>query len=107
MSQINDDDRNNVMRLFKTYIELMERLLNDDSLSSYSKKTVFIPVLDWYHNESQKMWMYKQDINPISVIYYYMKNDVRTLKKIFGDKDIVFLGAKNYFKMILILRIID
>ena len=99
MSQINDDDRNNVMRLFKTYIELMERLLNDDSLSSYSKKTVFIPVLDWHHNESQKMWMYKQDINPISVIYYYMKNDVRTLKKIFGDKDIVFLGAKNYFKI--------
>lgn len=27
MAMINDSDRKNIMRLFKTYIELMERLL--------------------------------------------------------------------------------
>lgn len=99
MAMINDSDRKNIMRLFKTYIELMERLLNDDSLSGYSKKTVFIPVLDWRHNNSLKMWMYKEDINPISVIYYYMRNNPKELSKLFGDKDVVFLGAKNYFKV--------
>ena len=99
MSSINSEDKTNLVRFFRIYMELMERLLNDESLTGYSKKTIFIPVLDWQHNNSMKMWMYKEDINPISVIYYYMKNNVPALVKLFGDKDVIFLGAKNYFKI--------
>ena len=99
MEDLNPDDRSNTIRLFNIYLELMGRLLNDSKYKSYSKKTVFIPVLDWRHNNSSKMWMYKQDINPISAIYHYMRTNPRMLTQIFGDKDVVFLGGKNYFKV--------
>ena len=45
------------------------------------------------------MWMYKEDVNPISVIYYYMRYDQMSLKKLFKDYNVVFMGAKNYFKV--------
>ena len=99
MSDLNSADKSNKPRIFNIYLELMERLLKDDKLNSYNKKTVFIPILDWRHNDSAKMWMYREDINPISAIYYMIKYNPSMLKKIFGDKDIVFLGGKNYFKL--------
>lgn len=102
MALLNDEDRANTVRLFKTYVELMGRLLNDnnfDSIHGYVKQTIFIPILDWQHNNSTKMWIYRNDVNPISVIYYLLKNEPMLLKKIFGNRDIVFLGAKNYFKL--------
>lgn len=99
VSDLNPDEKSNTIRLFNIYLELMERLLQDSKYKSYNKKTVFIPVLDWRHNNSSKMWMYREDINPISVIYHYMRTNPNTLKRIFGDKDVVFLGSKNYFKV--------
>lgn len=99
VSDLNPDEKSNTIRLFNIYLELMERLLRDSKYKSYGKKTVFIPVLDWRHNNSSKMWMYKQDINPISAIYHYMKTNPNVLKRIFGDKDVVFLGSNNYFKV--------
>lgn len=99
VADLNPDEKSNTIRLFNIYLELMERLLQDSKYKSYNKKTVFIPVLDWRHNNSSKMWMYKQDINPISAIYHYMKTNPTALKRIFGDKDVVFLGSRNYFKV--------
>ena len=102
MINLNDEERANTKKLFKIYMELMSRLLKNDvfgPLNGYKKQTIFIPVLDWRHNDSTKMWMYKQDINPISVIYQLMRTDLQTLKRTFGNRDIVFLGAKNYFKV--------
>lgn len=99
MADLNPDDKSNTIRLFNIYLELMERLLKDDKYKSYKKKTIFIPVLDWRHNNSSKMWMYKQDINPISAIYYLARTNPIALKRIFGDRDVVFLGGKNYFKV--------
>ena len=99
MMNLNDDGKNNTLRVFKIYIEFMSRMIESFNASGYNKKTVFIPVLDWRHNNSTRMWIYKNDINPISVIYYLMKYDLRSLKKLFGDMDVVFLGGKNYFKI--------
>ena len=99
MADLNPDDKSNSVRLFNIYLELFNRLMDDKKYASYSKKTIFIPVLDWRHNNSSRMWMYKQDINPIAVIYHYMKNNPKMLVKIFGNKDIVFMGGKNYFKL--------
>ena len=89
----------NTTKAFKLYSELFARLINSSSLSGYTKRTIFIPILDWHHNNSTRMWMYKEDINPISIIYYYMKYDQNSLKKLFGDSDVVFMGGKNYFKI--------
>ena len=97
--EVNIDDKANSLRKFKVYAELMNRLISSNELVSYTKKTIFIPVLDWRHNNSTKMWMYKEDVNPISVIYYYMKYDQMSLKKLFSNYNIIFLGAKNYFKI--------
>ena len=97
--EVNIDDRANTLRKFKVYANLMDRLISSNELTNYPKKTIFIPILDWRHNNSLKMWMYKEDINPISVIYYYMKFDQMSLKKLFKDYTVIFMGAKNYFKI--------
>ena len=97
--RLNVGERSNTTKMVKIYAELMSRLINDGRLSEYKKKTIFIPVLDWRHNSSTRMWMYKEDINPISIIYDMLLHDVESLKKLFGDHDVVFLGAKNYFKV--------
>lgn len=99
MADLNPEDKSNTNRLFNIYLELFSRLMDDGKYSDYKKKTVFIPVLDWRHNNSSKMWIYRQDINPISAIYYYMRTNPRKLVDIFGDKDVVFLGGRNYFKV--------
>lgn len=96
---INIQNKMNMDRPFKIYAELMARLLNSTTMSGYSRKAIFIPVLDWVHNNSTRMWMYKEDVNPISVIYYFMKRNQQALKSLFGDTDIIFMGAKNYFKI--------
>lgn len=98
--KINSGKITNTVRPYKAYAEFLKRLVKDSRLSNYTKKTIFIPVLDWRHNESTKMWIYKQDINPISYIYELIRtNDISTLKSVFGDSDLVFLGDQNYFKM--------
>lgn len=96
---LNDLDRSNTVRIFNVYAEFLTRLLKDYSIPNYKQKTIFIPILDWNHNNSTRMWMYKEDINPISIIYYMMTHNPSKLKKIFGNKDVVFLGARNYFKV--------
>ena len=89
-----------ILKFSKIYAELLERLLSDSRIdSSYQKKTIFIPVLDWRHNNSTRMWIYQEDVNPISIIYYLIRTDRNRLYKIFGDNDIIFLGGKNYFKV--------
>lgn len=93
----------NNIRGFDIYKEFLYKLLNNDNFknSGYNqKKTILIPVLDWNENPNTKMWMYKQDLNPISIIYKLILNkDNKELKRIFGDSDIIFIGSKNYFKV--------
>lgn len=86
---------------FELYFDLLDRLVNDKRIKSagYEKKTIFIPVLDWDRNKSTRMWIYREDINPISIIYHCMVNDPARLKKIFGKMDLVFFGRGLYFKM--------
>lgn len=81
-----------------TYFELMKRLINNKSLSEYSKKTVVIPVYDWVENES-KIYDYMKNVNPLSAMYQILYTDPNKLKEIFGDIEFVFLGEKSYFKV--------
>lgn len=86
---------------FELYFDFLDRLVNDKRLdhAGYQKKTIFIPVLDWNKNPSTKMWMYRNDINPISIIYECMLNNPARVKKLFGKMDLVFFGPNCYFKI--------
>lgn len=86
---------------YKLYLELLKRLINDPELkrAGYKKKTLFIPVLDWNLNKSSKMWMVRESINPISIIFNLMKMYPNDLKATFGKMDILFFGRDKYFKI--------
>ena len=65
----------------------------------FTKQTVFIPVLDWNELSKTRMWMYTEEINPISMLIRLMRRNPNRVKQIFGDRDVVFLGSNNYFKI--------
>lgn len=99
ITNLNDEDKKNTTKLYNIYLELMGRLLRSDKLGTYTKQSIFIPVLDWQHNNSMKMWIYKEDLNPISIIYNLMRTNPSKIKTLFGNNDVIFLGGKNYFKI--------
>lgn len=86
---------------FDLYFDFLDRLINDKRLdrAGYEKKSIFIPILDWNKNPSTKMWMYRSDINPISIIFECMQNNPAKTKKLFGNMDLVFFGLGCYFKI--------
>lgn len=88
-------------RGMELYATLLKRLVSDSRFKEqgYKKKTIFIPVLDWDIDPNTKMWLYKESINPISIIYEMMRKNPLKLKQIFGDCDILFCGKSNYFKI--------
>ena len=96
--------KNNIWKLkkgFDIYLELLDRLINDKRIinAGYRMRTVFIPVNDWHRNPSTKMWLFKEDINPISIIYELMLKNPNGLAKLFKDVRIVFFSNNNYFTM--------
>lgn len=95
--------KNNTWKMkkgFDLYLELLNRLINNPSIpNSYKKKTIFIPILDWDINRSTRMWMYRESINPISIIYELMNTQSTKLKEVFKDIDIIFFSSDKYFKL--------
>lgn len=88
-------------RGYKLYLELLKRLLNNPTIikAGYNKRTVFIPVLDWNLDRSPRMWMYKETINPISIIFNMLRLYPDDLKETFGKMDVIFFGRDKYFKI--------
>lgn len=87
------------IRSLKVYKDFLKRLIDDERFKSYKKKTIFIPVLDWNFNNSLRMWIYKEDMNPIAILYNMMRNNPQDLKNLFKGVDIIFMGPRNYFKI--------
>lgn len=87
----------NVVRSYGLYQDLLDRLINDKRFNTYTRKTVFIPINDWHKNPSTRMWYYKEDLNPISLIYQMMLKTPQILKKIFKNTSIVFFDKDKYF----------
>lgn len=83
------------------YSQMMTKLLSEEryTKAGYTKKTVFIPVLDWNLNPETNMWIYRQDINPVSIITESIKNNPNLVKGIFNKMDVVFFGKDRYFKI--------
>ena len=99
-------NRNNPWGSFKglnLYMDFMERLLTKSvNLKSlgYDKETIFIPIKDYDIHHNASVWNFRININPISAIYWFMfRNEGNKLKRIFGDRDIIFVGDTRYFKL--------
>jgi len=88
-------------RAYSSYLTLMDRFINDPALKAngYEKKTIFIPITDWSHDRRSRMWMYKENMNPIAVIYDLMFTGSPRLKEVFGNNDVIFFGKDKYFKI--------
>lgn len=82
------------------YLTYMDRLLNDPELKSngYQKKTIFIPINDWSKDSS--IWNYRVSLNPLSIIYHLMINEMGSkLKETFGNTNVLFVANGSCFKI--------
>ena len=86
---------------YSTYLVLLDRFLNNPALkqNGYEKKTIFVPILDWNMNRKTRMWLYRENFNPISIIYDLMYTNSPQVKSIFRDTDVIFFGQDKYFKI--------
>lgn len=97
---------NNVWKSFKglnLYLDFVERLFTKSinlKPFGYDKETIFIPIKDYDIFRNASVWNFKININPISLIYWFMfRNETNKLRKIFGNRDIIFIGDSKYFKI--------
>ena len=86
------------------YWEFINRLLDvskDPVLSKYSKNTIFIPVWRgaWHVKENTYVYDWKENLNPISMIFRMLRRNPMELKSKWGKLDVVFLGKTGYFKV--------
>lgn len=102
-------NKNNVAKLtngMKLYNEFINRILNNGSYTSdnHTKNTIIVDYFGWKSATKsasfEDMINWKNNINPISLIYYSMKFDKRCFET--SSKDpvtILILGKDGYFKI--------
>ena len=86
---------------FNLFLDFMDRLINDPryKANGYTKKTLIIPIDDWTNNPNTRMWIYKQSINPVSIIYQLMFTFSTKLNSVFKDTDILFMSNEYLFRL--------
>lgn len=87
----------------KMYWDFITRLLNlpEEITSVYTKSTIYIPVYNgaWDIAPKSYVWDYRKNINPISVIFRMLKTNPAELANVLGNRDVIFLSHKGYFKI--------
>lgn len=88
-------------RGFDLYLDLLNRLINDYRFvkEGYEKKSIFIPINDWNTTNTARMWLYRENINPVSILYELMMRNPQKVKQVFKDTDIIFFGKTSIFKI--------
>lgn len=95
----------NLLKLDKAvnfYFDFLNRLINNPEIDKeYKKKTIFIPIDagTWPIQPGTEVTDYKRNLNPISIIVRLIRTNPGLLKKAWGNKDIVFVGSRGYFKI--------
>ena len=95
----------NLLKLDKAvnfYFDFLNRLINNPEIDrEYKKKTIFIPIDTgtWPIQPGTEVTDYKRNLNPISIIVRLIRTNPGLLKKAWGNKDIVFVGSRGYFKI--------
>lgn len=90
----------NSKRSYYMYFDFLNRLMeNEEIFKSYNKITYYFPVQFTRNgNTIDNLLDIKIDLNPLSLIIYFLKKDNEPLKR-WANKEIVFLGDKGYFKV--------
>lgn len=97
--------QNNIYKMDKAvnfYFDFLNRLINNPEIDSeYHKKTIFIPVDAgvWPVALGSDIIDYRKNLNPISIIFRLVRTNLPGLKKAWGNKDIIFVGSRGYFKI--------
>ena len=79
------------------FTAFIDRFLNDNRFSSYTKRTIVIPVHEWIdHNENA--FDHLRKITPISLIYRSFKTDLDRLKN-WSNTLLVFITNNAFFTM--------
>lgn len=96
--------KNNYMKLDKginLFFELINRFIGDKRFDNhgYTRKTVFIPLLDWVPEEAVDIFDYKVNLNPVSIIYRLVYHDqIEKMRKAWSNIDFVFIAKNGYMK---------
>ena len=97
--------KNNVYKMDKAvnlYFDFLNRLIgNKEITSEYSKTTIFIPVDNgvWDVAPDSDIFDFRKNLNPISTIIRLLRMSPSVLKREWGNKDIIFMGSRGYFKV--------
>ena len=95
---------NNILKMDKAvemYWDFMNRLMNNEEINStYGTRTYMIPIHGWTATDDMNtITDYKKSINPISVIFRLLRTNPDALKREWGNKTILFVGKRGYFKI--------
>ena len=88
-------------RAIDMYWDFINRLISSSEYKDiYKKITIFIPVYPgaWDVDDPEALMDYKVSINPISLIIRTLRKNPDRLKA-WGNKDIVFVSPKGFFKV--------
>ena len=81
----------------KLYLEFMKSYFDNESISNYSMKTMFINVNEWDKDVNAKLGA-KNFNNPVLIIYYAMRKMFQDFKAL-GDMNIVFVFSSNVIRL--------
>ena len=80
------------------YFEFIRRFILDKRIinAGYTKKTIFVPINGWDTKKDTDVYDFKQNLNPISVIYKKVRYSSEDLN-CFNGINFVFFGKNGYF----------
>ena len=87
------------------YMDLMNRLLNDQRYTEagYKNQCIVIPVNSWAkaigEENKDHFYLIGKTVNILSCVYWAIQTNNIDLKKIFGDRDVLFLGDSSFMKI--------
>ena len=84
----------------KIYWDFMNRLINNKEIDDvYPKKTIFINIDPgvWGTEDVDAFVDYKQNLNPISVLFRLLYKDPIAIKQEWGNKRFLFCAKRGYF----------
>lgn len=95
--------KNNVYKLDKAvnmYFDFLNRLISNKEITDeYGKITIFIPVDNgvWPVALGTDIYDFRANLNPISAIFRLIRTNPEMLKRMWGNKTIIFTSVRGYF----------
>lgn len=98
----NKIDKKNSLKDLQIFFNILSRLFLDFRFNSYTKKSVIIPVNAWVQyldigSSPQIILNYKNKINPLNTILYYLKKKPEEINS-WRNIDFIFIGNNGFFK---------